>query len=142
MSQLVPTKLRLAIVRLREEKRSYQEIASLLGVGEATVSRVMRLKRETGSVERRPRGGGNFSPICGRIAELLHAIVAQMPDATVAELTEALAKKGRIETSRSSVQRALSRLGYSRKKSPSWRRSETPPSTGSGTARSARSSPR
>lgn len=64
-----PEKLRQAIVRAFHEKGlSYQQIARLLGIGEATVSRALRLHRETGSVTARPRGGGNFSPIRGKVA--------------------------------------------------------------------------
>ncbi|MGO8971691.1 MAG: helix-turn-helix domain-containing protein, partial [Myxococcaceae bacterium] len=33
---------------------TYVKIAAVLGIGEATVSRVLRLYRETGSVKRRP----------------------------------------------------------------------------------------
>ncbi|RKH18965.1 hypothetical protein D7X74_07995 [Corallococcus sp. CA047B] len=53
MSEGLPTpeKLRRAIVRaFQEEGLSYEQIAHLLGIGEATVSRVLRLYRETGDV--------------------------------------------------------------------------------------------
>lgn len=111
--------IRRAIVRLHKKGTTYVEIAELLGVGEATVSRVLRLHRERGSVKRRPRGGGRRSPIRGKVAGLLVHVVKAMPDATVVELTDALMKRTELETSRSSVQRALQRLGYSRKKRPS-----------------------
>ncbi|WP_053231631.1 helix-turn-helix domain-containing protein [Sandaracinus amylolyticus] len=134
--------MRKAIVELREHGyRTYEEIAALLDVGRATVSRVLRLHRESGSVAPRPRSGGNRSPIRGRIATLLVAIVSKMPDATVAELTEALEKEASISTSRSSVQRAIQRLGYS-KKDPVRAVEQTRPSTGRGVASSARSSRR
>jgi transposase len=140
MGAPIPAPLRDAIVRAYAEGAgSYDEVAALLGVGRATVNRVLRLKRETGSVAPRPRGGGNLSPIHGRLADLLVAVVTRMPDATVAELTNELISRADISTSRSSVLRALGRLGYSRKKSPSWQRSATRPSTASAVARSARS---
>lgn len=124
----VPVQVRKAIVRAVEEQRlTYQATADLLGVGYATVNRVLSRYRRTKSVEASPRGGGWASPIQGRIADLLHKIVTAMSDATVEELTAALQKKARIKTSRSAVQRALHRLGYSRKKSHSWQRSATPP---------------
>ena len=94
MDTAIPTRIRQAIVRLhREERRSYEEFAELLQVGRATVSRVLRRNRETGSVDRLPRGGGNRSAIHGRIANLLCAIVSEVPDATVAELTAALVER-------------------------------------------------
>ena len=130
MTTPVDPRVRNAIVRgYHKDRRTYDELAGSLGVGLATVNRVLRLHRETGGVAPRPRGGGNFSPIEGKLTDLLCRIVADMPDATVAELTAALMKRGSIYTSRSSVQRALARLGYSRKKSHSWQRSATRRST-------------
>ena len=130
MTVPVDERVRKAIVRaFHVEKKTYEEVAVSLGVGPATVSRVLRRHRETGDVAPLPRGGGNFSPIEGRLADVLCRIVGEMPDATVAEFTAALMKRASIVTSRSSVQRALARLGYSRKKSPSWRRNATRPST-------------
>ena len=124
----VPVQVREAIVRaVVEEQLTYQATADLLGVGYATVNRVLSRYRRTKSVVALPRGGGWESPIQGRIADLLHKIVAAMSDATVEELTAALQKRARIKTSRSAVQRALHRLGYSRKKSHLWQRSATPP---------------
>jgi transposase len=51
----------------------------------------------------------------------LKALVYAMPDSTVAEMAAALERAEKLATSRSSVQRALTRLGYSRKKRPSSR---------------------
>jgi transposase len=135
----IPIRLREAIVRARAEEFSYEEIAAMLDVGRATVNRVLRRQRETGSVEPSPPRGGWVSPIHGRLADLLRAIIATMPDATVAELTEALMKRGEVATSRSAVQRALGRLGYSRKKRASSPSSATRRSTARAGARSARS---
>ena len=122
----VPVKVREAIVRAVEEQGlTYQATADLLGVGYATVNRVLSRYRKTKSVEVLPRGGGWESPIQGRISELLRTIVTTMSDATVEELTAALQKRAKITTSRSAVQRALHRLGFSRKKSHSWQQNET-----------------
>jgi transposase len=53
-----PEKLRQDIVRaFHEEGLSYQQITRLLGIGQATASRVLRLHRETGRVTPRPRPG-------------------------------------------------------------------------------------
>jgi transposase len=137
----VPVQVREAIVRAVEERElTYQATADLLGVGYATVNRVLARYRRTKSVELLPRGGGWESPIQGRIADLLHKIVASMSDATVEELTAALQKKAGIKTSRSAVQRAMHRLGYSRKKSPSWQRSAIPMSGAVSAESSARGS--
>jgi len=139
MNSATPERLRRAIVRaVGEQGLTYKQAADLLGVGQATVNRILRLHRETGSVEPRPKRGGNYSAIHGKIAELLRSIVTTMPDATVAELTVALVGKSRVEMSRSAVQRALRRLGYSRKKSPSSRWSVTRRSIESDDENSAR----
>ena len=107
---------------------TYQATADLLDVGYATVNRVLSRYRRTKQVDPLPKGGGRKSPIHGRIADLLTQIVTTMSDATVEELTAALQKRAKISTSRSAVQRALHRLGFSRKKSRLWRRSATMPS--------------
>jgi transposase len=132
-------KLREAVLRARAEGRSYEEVANLLGIGRATVNRILRLHRETQSLEPRARGGGNVSPIHGDTAAMLVALVAELPDATVAELASALMERSRTATSRSGVQRALARLGFSRKKSASSRSSATRRSTANGAKNSARS---
>ena len=135
---ITPLKVREAVLRVRAEGRSYEETARLLGIGRATVNRILRLHRETSALEPRPRGGGNVSPIHGEMAELLAAIIAEMPDATVAELASALMKRSRTSTSRSAVQRALARLGFSRKKSHSSPSSATRLSTANAGKSSAR----
>jgi transposase len=63
-----------------------------------------------------PRGGGNFSPIQGEVAEELRLLVREQPDATSQELADALIDKTGVETSPSGVKRALHRLGFTPKK--------------------------
>lgn len=135
----IPLKMREAVLQAREQGCSYKETAALLGIGYATVNRILRLYRETSSVEPRQRGGGNVSPIHGETAKQLAMLVNEMPDATVAELAAALIERTEIATSRSGVQRALGRLGFSRKKSPLSRSNATRRSTASGAKRSANS---
>ena len=132
-----PTQLRESIIRAFHERGlSYEEIAALLGVGRATVSRVLRRHRETGTVAARPRGGGNASPIRGKVAERLVALITRKPDLSVAELVGELQRRTSIRTSRSSVLRALHRLGYTRKKSGSWQSNATRQRTASDEKRS------
>lgn len=142
MDHALPMQVRLAVVNLHEEGYTYEEIASLLGVGRASVSRLLRLQRETGKLERRRRGGGLVSPIHGRVADRLCRIVSEMNDATVDEFTAALVERTGIKTSRAGVVRAMARLGFTRKKSRWLRSSATRPSTGSDVHSSARLSPR
>lgn len=113
--------LRRVIVRLKAEGRTYKEIAELTAVGYATVSRVLRLHRETGDTKPKAPGGGNLSPIRGKVEKRLRELVDAMPDATVSEFADALRRAEKLATSRPAVQRALSRMGISRKKRPSSR---------------------
>jgi transposase len=121
-----PTEVRETIIRAFHERGlTYEVIADLLGIGRATVSRVLRRHRESGTVDPRPRGGGNVSPIRGKVAERLRAILERRPDLTIAEMAAELGRVAKIQTSPASVQRALTRLGYTRKKRPSSRSSAT-----------------
>jgi transposase len=142
MDHALPMQVRLAVVSLQDKGHTYDEIASLLGIGRASVSRVLRRRRETGTLERLPRGGGLVSPIQGRIADMLCRIVGEMSDATLDELTRTLMERVDVKTSRAGVVRAMARLGFTRKKSRWWRPSATPPSTAIGVRSTARSSPR
>lgn len=111
------TQVRHAIIRaFHVGGLSYEAIADLLGVGRATVSRVLRRHRESGTVEPKPRGGGNFSPIRDKAAERLRRLLASRPDLTIAEMAGELERAAKVKTSPSSVGRALRRLGYTRKK--------------------------
>ena len=110
------SEIRRAVVRaFYGQGLSYEEISNLLAIGEATVSRVLRLYRETGSVEPKPRGGGHYSPIRAEVAENLVHLIEEHPDTSTPELTDLLTRAG-VRTSRSAVKRALRRLGYSKKR--------------------------
>jgi transposase len=112
-----PEKIRVAVVRAVDQKgMTYAETAEMLGIGEASVSRILRLHRETGSVAPRPKGGGRTSPITGEVADKLKALVREVPDATVQEMLDALVASTGVATSLSALKRALHRLGFSRKK--------------------------
>jgi transposase len=127
-----PEKIRRTIVRaFYKEGFTYEEIAGFLDIGVASVSRILRLHRETGKVDPRPRGPGRSSPIGGKVAEQLRRLVAQRPDATTAELLVALVERTGVRTSLSAVKRAMHRLGFSRKKRNSWRPNARRPKTGS-----------
>jgi transposase len=132
--------VREAIVRARDSGLMRSQICELLDVCLSTVTRVLRRRRVLGTVAPLAHAGGNFSPIQGEFADLLHDLVARMPDATVAELTEVLVAEGGVQTSRSAVVRALRRFGYTRKKRPSQRASATRPSSRSVAGGSARCS--
>src|SRR4051794_21145397 len=100
MGAPISPEVRAAIVRARRNRKlTYDQIADLMGVGRATVGRVLRRKRETGRTTPRPGGGGWSSVLRGRIACLLLEVVNAMPDRTVSEITSALETRSGVRTS-------------------------------------------
>jgi transposase len=100
------------------------EIAERFSVSDSWVRRLLQRRRETGSITPKPRGGGQPPAFAGEAAERLRQAVAADPDATLKELAEASG----VACSTSAVDRALKRLGITRKKSRSGRPSRTGPS--------------
>ena len=106
----VPLDLRQRIVEACERKEgTYFELARRFGVGEATVYRLVRLKRERGNV---------IAPIGIAEHELpqLIALVGEFPDATLEQLKNIWVSRNHRQLSRSSVVRALRRAGVIRNK--------------------------
>jgi transposase len=94
---------------------SFESVAARFGLGRRTLQEWVALYRETGSVEPRPKGGGNPSPVD---IEALEQALRDRPDAIVEELKRMhnarVPKKARVH--RSSILRALHRRGYVFKK--------------------------
>jgi transposase len=88
------------------------------------VRKVLRLRRDTGSIEAKPRGGGRTPAFDGEAAARLREAVRAADDATPAELGRAAG----VACSAAAVYRALARLGVTRKKSRGGRPSRTGPS--------------
>jgi transposase len=104
---------------------SWEEIAETFGVGRATVNRLIRRFRETGSVEPSTHGGGVEPLITEEKLLEVFELVQEQPDRTIEELAELYAKQHGVTVSRSTMGRALGRLGLSRKKRPSPRPNAT-----------------
>ena len=83
----------------------------------ATVDRILRRARETGSVEPAPHGGGPQRLISEAEQPFVAQLVAARPDATRNELCAALAREHNIHISRATMGRELHRLGMTGKKS-------------------------
>ena len=98
-----------------------EEIAKRFRVGVAWVYRLLQRRRETGSIEPKPHGGGQKPAFDPPAAERLRQAVADRPDATLEELRESVG----IACGTSAVHRALERLGLPRKKSRSGPPSKT-----------------
>ena len=103
----------------RVHRLSTRELSELFGLSIATINRWKRRFRQTGSVCARPRAGGNPRVVSEEQSRTLQALVERHPDWTENEYTKFLQEKHGWTASRSSVGRAIRRLGYSVKKSPS-----------------------
>lgn len=111
---------RRAVARAYDECGSSIEVAEQFGCSESWVRRLVQRRRERGTLEPGRSARRDDQRTYGdederKIRELIKA----RPDATLAEVAEALAKPASLAT----VSRTLGRLDLPRKKSP-----RTPPS--------------
>jgi len=101
-----------------------EQVAARFSVSVPWVRKLLRRRRETGSIEPRPRGGGRAPAFDGQAAGRLRQAVRDDDDATLVEL----ARVAGVTCCASAVHRALVRLGITRKKSRGGRPSRTAPS--------------
>ncbi len=92
-----------------------QQIAERFGVSTAWIKKLLKRRRETGSIAARPHGGGRQPKYQGRALKRLEEELRKHPDATLEELRD----RTRCDASLMAVFRALKRLGSRRKKSRS-----------------------
>ena len=117
--------LRERVVRACDDGRlSRQQVADLFGVSVSWVRRLLQRRRQTGSFAAKPRGGGPPFKMTDERQGRLLVLVAQQPDATLAELHERLGAPVHVST----VGRALTRLGWTVKKKSCGPPSRTAPS--------------
>src|SRR5947199_7991720 len=88
------------------------KLAARFKVNRSTITKLLRLRRETGSLEPRPHGGGVGPTLDGEALERLRRLVEETPEATL----EALRQKMGVSGSRMIICRALQKLGLPRKK--------------------------
>src|SRR5512144_1226433 len=88
------------------------QIAERFLVSVSFVTRLLQLYRSSGSVEPRPRGGGNPALLTPEDLERLSEFIRKRPDATLEECAAHLGASCSLMT----ISRALSRLGLPRKK--------------------------
>jgi transposase len=94
---------------------SRRQLATRFGVNVSTITRWLRLRRQTGSSQPRPHGGGAAPTLDQDGLERLRALVEEDPDATLEALRQRLGLGGSIML----VWRALKKLGITvKKKSP------------------------
>jgi transposase len=90
-----------------------QQIAARFCVSESWIRKLLRQRRDTGSIEPRPHGGGRPPAFDGPAADRLRQAVRDEDDATL----EGLGRAAGVTCSQAAVCRALARLGLTRKKS-------------------------
>jgi transposase len=116
------TDLRERVVAACDARDGTRErIAARFSVSAAWVRKLLRLRRDTGSVAPKPHGGGRTPAFDGEAAARLRQAVRDDSDATLGELAVASG----VACSPAAVFRALDRLGITRKKSRGGRPSRT-----------------
>ena len=111
---------RIAVARAYDECGSSTEVAEEYGCSASWVRRLIQQRRERGTLEPlRPARRDDQRTYDDADEQRIRALIKARPDATLAEVAEAIAKPAHAAT----VSRTLARLGLPRKKSP-----RTPPS--------------
>lgn len=109
--------LRIRIVHACEAgEQSQSEIADVFEVHRKTVEKYWRLPRRGQSLAPKPHAGGRCRHLSGH-EEQVRAVVAEPPDATLAEWAQLLAERHQVQARVSLLSRTLTRWGLSRKKS-------------------------
>jgi transposase len=125
----------LIAVDLREETQL--EIAERFGVSRAWIGKMLKQRRETGSLAPLPHGGGRPAKYAGKDLEKLQAEVNKQPDATLEELRLRTGALGSFMA----VNRALKKLKARLKKSPSGRLNKIGQMSSESASASRRSAP-
>lgn len=128
MATTVSVEVREMIVRLRREvdpKPTYEDIARLVGLGTATVSRVLTKARRGEPLAAKPRGGARGVKVGEAGRSWLAERVNREPDITLKQLAEEYQDNFGISVVPTTISNALAVLGYTLKKRPSERAKRT-----------------
>jgi transposase len=105
--------LRTRIINaIDQHECSIRQIACRFQVSTSFIVRLSRRRRETGTIEPKPHGGGQPPALDPNELEQLRELVSQQPDATLEELRQCLD----VDCSLAAICRALKKLGITRKK--------------------------
>jgi transposase len=103
--------LRKRVIKAFDACGDAEEVAATFGVSRAWVHRLAQRRRETGSIAPRPQTKFRSRVLAGQEQRLANLIAAR-PDATLAELREALPTRAAIST----IWREIDRLALTVKK--------------------------
>jgi transposase len=119
--------LRRRVVEAYDQRlESRPELAERFGVSLSFITKLLRRRRETGTIAARRHTGGPAGSLDEQGLKTLRALVCQQPDATLEELRVRLRQQGCGCPSRSAVGRYVQTLHLPRKKSRSRRASGIP----------------
>jgi len=118
--------LRERVVTAYEKgKNTIAEVAAQFSVGETFLKKMLRQKRQTGSLERLPQRAG-AKKVLNRTHRLwLAKQIKEQPDATLVELQTSLLENKKKSVSPATISRELRELRLPRKKNRSSHRSAT-----------------
>lgn len=118
--------LRQRVVQAYEQgMETITEIAERFSVGETFVKKMLRQKRETGSLEIKARRPGPQKLLSEKEQKFLRREIDQEPDLTIDQLHERLVEKRKVRVSRATVGRAVQALDLPLKKRVSRQPRET-----------------
>ena len=117
--------LRIRVIRAVEEGASRRQAAARFGVGISTAIRWLCDWRETGRTAARPQGGDRRSERIEVHADFLLTRVEATPDASLAELRDALLRERGLSVAISSLWRFFDRRRITLKKRRRMRPSRT-----------------
>jgi transposase len=100
-------------------KTTISAVAAQFSVGETFVKKMLRQKRQSGSLKRLPSRAGAKKVFEPKHCQWLAKQIKEQPDATLTELQTGLLEQQRVSVSLATVSRELRELGLSRKKSRS-----------------------
>ena len=121
LMRAIPVALRKRILQLYERGKSTREIAQFSGFCVAAVRRVRQQFRERGTLEPRTHFCGRKTLLTEERKKRLQQLLAEQPDATLAELRARLDRRFRTST----IDLWLRRLGWKFKKNSGRRRTRT-----------------
>lgn len=124
MSYALSTDLRIRVLAAVAQGATHREAAARFGVSAASVSRWRALQRDQGSVQPGPLGGDRRSGAVEAQGDLIHMILVNRPDITLAELRLALQQQGH-SFGHATLHRFMVRHGLTRKKRQATLQSKT-----------------
>jgi len=105
--------LRQRVMRACDDRvGSQRRIADLFGVSLSWVEKLLRRRRQTGSIPPKPHGGGGRPALDESVIEQLRVLVQEDPDVTLSPLRDRLERS----VSLSVIHRALVKLGLTYKR--------------------------